>query len=161
MSENERREVTPEGKKMLEEKLATLEGVRRAEVAEKLRVARSYGDLSENAEWDAAKNESAALESEIMELKNIIKNLIVVEKVDKSAKSANLGAIVEVEYLEDGEKETYELTGALESDPMGGKISVESPVGKALMGHEAGETVTVQLPDDEQFKLRLLSVTYR
>ena len=160
MSEFERREVTQEGKDKLLKKLAYLKGPRQAEMAEKLNIARSYGDLSENAEWDAAKNEQAALAAEIADLENIIRNLVVVESVAGSATTAGIGSVVDVEYIEDSEKETYTLTSALESDPMSGKISIESPVGKAIAGHEAGDTVSVMLPDDDHFQIRIVSVTH-
>ena len=159
MSEYERREVTPEGKEKLEKRLAYLKGPRQAEMADKLNVARGYGDLSENAEWDAAKNEQAALYAEIAELEEILRNLVVVESAPEESTAAGIGSVVEVEYLDDNEKETYTPTSALESDPMAGRISVESPVGKAIVGHEAGETVTVMLPDDNQFDLNIISIT--
>ena len=93
-------------------------------------------------------------------LENIIRNLVVVESVAGSATTAGIGSVVDVEYIEDSEKETYTLTSALESDPMSGKISIESPVGKAIAGHEAGDTVSVMLPDDDHFQIRIVSVTH-
>lgn len=160
MSEYKRQEVTQEGYDKILKKLAFLKGARQAEIAEKLNIARSYGDLSENAEWDAAKNEQAVLAAEIADLESLIPNLVVVESVADSATTAGIGSVVEVEYLEDGEKETYTLTSALESEPMSGKISIESPVGKAISGHEAGDVVTVLLPDDDHFQIRILTVTH-
>ncbi len=159
MSEFERREVTPEGKAKLEKRLAYLKGPRQAEIAEKLSIARGFGDLSENAEWDAAKNEQAALAVEISELESIIRNLVVVESSSEGSTSAGIGSVVEVEYVEENERATYTLTSALESDPMAGRISVECPVGRAIVGHEAGETVTVLLPDDDQFELKIISIS--
>ncbi len=139
--------VSAEGMKKLEEKLQYLTTVRRAEVAEQIAVARGFGDLSENAEYDEAKNEQSRLETEIIELENAIRTAIVIDSDNISTDSVNVGTTVKVLYLDDDEEETYSIVGARESDPMNNKISNESPVGAALLGHKAGDTVTVEAPD--------------
>ena len=139
--------VSAEGMKKLEEKLQYLTTVRRAEVAEQIAVARGFGDLSENAEYDEAKNEQSRLETEIIELENAIRTAIVIDSDNISTDSVNVGTTVKVLYMDDNEEETYSIVGARESDPMRNKISNESPVGAALLGHKAGDVVTVEAPD--------------
>ena len=133
--------------KKLEEKLQYLTTVRRAEVAEQISVARGFGDLSENAEYDEAKNEQSRLEMEIAELEAAIRTAIVIDDENVSTDSVNVGTNVRVEYVDDGDTEDYALVGAHESDPMNNRISNECPVGAALLGHKVGETVTVESPD--------------
>lgn len=139
--------VSAEGMKKMEEKLQYLTTVRRAEVAEQISIARGFGDLSENAEYDEAKNEQSRLEAEILELEAAIRTAIVIDDENVSTDSVNVGTIVRVLYVEEGEEEEYAIVGARESDPMNNKISNESPVGAALLGHRAGETVIVEAPD--------------
>ena len=139
--------VSVEGMKKLEEELQYLTTVRRAEVAEQISVARGFGDLSENAEYDEAKNEQSRLEMEIAELEAAIRTAIVIDDENVSTDSVNVGTNVRVEYVDDGDTEDYALVGAHESDPMNNRISNECPVGAALLGHKVGETVTVESPD--------------
>ena len=139
--------VSAEGMKKLEEKLQYLTTVRRAEVAEQISIARGFGDLSENAEYDEAKNEQSRLEAEIVELEAAIRTAIVIDDVNVSTDSVNVGTTVRVRYAEDDDVEEYTIVGARESDPMNNRISNECPVGAALLGHKAGETVTVEAPD--------------
>jgi len=139
--------VSAEGMKKLEEKLQYLTTVRRAEVAEQIAVARGFGDLSENAEYDEAKNEQSRLEAEIIELENAIRTAIVIDDSDVSTDSVNVGTTVKVLYVEDGDEEEYAIVGARESDPMNNRISNECPIGAALLGHKEGETVQVDAPD--------------
>ena len=139
--------VSVEGMKKLEEKLQYLTTVRRAKVAEQISVARGFGDLSENAEYDEAKNEQSRLEMEIAELEAAIRTAIVIDDENVSTDSVNVGTNVRVEYVDDGDTEDYALVGAHESDPMNNRISNECPVGAALLGHKVGETVTVESPD--------------
>ena len=139
--------VSVEGMKKLEEKLQYLTTVRRAEVAEQISVARGFGDLSENAEYDEAKNEQSRLEMEIAEQEAAIRTAIVIDDENVSTDSVNVGTNVRVEYVDDGDTEDYALVGAHESDPMNNRISNECPVGAALLGHKVGETVTVESPD--------------
>lgn len=139
--------VSPEGMRKMEEKLHYLTTVRRAEVAEQISIARGFGDLSENAEYDEAKNEQSRLEAEIMELENAIHTAIVVDDENVSTDSVNVATIVKVLFVEEGDEEEYTIVGAHESDPMTNKISNECPMGAALLGHKTGETVTVEAPD--------------
>ena len=149
--------VSPEGMRKMEEKLQYLTTVRRAEVAEQISIARGFGDLSENAEYDEAKNEQSRLEAEIMELENAIHTAIVVDDENVSTDSVNVGTIVKVLFVEDGDEEEYTIVGARESDPINNKISNECPMGAALLGHRAGETVAVEAPDGV-YHLKILGI---
>ena len=136
--------VTHEGLKKLEEELNNLRTVKRKEVADKIKVARGYGDLSENSEYDEAKSEQAKIEARITELEYQIDHAEIIDIEDADAVS--IGKKVTVKRLSDGAQAVYEIVGFAQSDPANGKISDESPVGKALVGAKAGETVTVEAP---------------
>ena len=142
--------VTKDGLRKLKEELDYLKSVRRKEVAQRLKEAISYGDLSENSEYEEAKNEQAFIEGRILELERKIKNArIITEKEGKSAgKSVNIGSSVTVREIgsHDGEEETYTIVGATEADPFEHRISNESPMGKALLNRTKGETVAVTTP---------------
>ncbi len=139
--------LTREGYDKLVAEHEELVAVRRLEVAERLKEAISYGDLSENAEYDAAKNEQAELEEKILKLESMIRNAKVIDESEISSDRVNLGHTVKVEYLESGEVEEYTIVGSNESDPFEGKISNESAVGSALIGTKIGEKVSVEIPD--------------
>lgn len=149
--------VSPEGMRKMEEKLHYLTTVRRAEVAEQISIARGFGDLSENAEYDEAKNEQSRLEAEIIELENAIHTAIVVDDANVSTDSVNVGTIVRVLFVEDGDEEEYTIVGARESDPITNKISNECPMGAALLGHKNGDTVSVDAPDGA-YQLKILDI---
>lgn len=140
--------VTKEGLKQLKDELEELKTKRRGEVASRLKEAISFGDLSENSEYEEAKNEQAFVEGRIMELEMKIKNVkIISEKKDSSHKAAEIGSTVTVRNITDGdEPEKYTIVGSTEASPFEGKIGNESPVGKALLGARKGETVSVQAP---------------
>jgi transcription elongation factor GreA len=141
--------LTPEGLKNLENRLKYLQEVRRAEVAERLRQAlEEGGDLSENAEYEDAKNEQAFVEGEIMRLEGILSSAQVIEATGKKD-SVALGSKVTVVEQGENVKETYYLVGSAEADPSEGKISLESPLGKALMGAKVGDKVKVDAPAGE------------
>ena len=148
--------VSAEGLRQMEEKLKYMTTVRRAEVAEHLSIARGYGDLSENAEYDEAKDEQAKLEADIVELENALRNVVVIDD-NVSTDAVNVGTTVKVLYLDEGEEEEFTIVGARESDPMNNKISNESPVGSALLGHKKGEVVTVEAPDGA-YELRIVDI---
>ncbi len=148
--------VSQEGLRQMEEKLKYMTTVRRAEVAEHLSIARGFGDLSENAEYDEAKDEQAKLEADIVELENALRNVIVIDG-DISTDAVNVGTTVKVLYLDEGDEEEFTIVGARESDPMNNKISNESPIGVGLLGHKAGETVTIAAPDGE-YELKILEI---
>lgn len=136
--------ITAEGKKELEKELETLKG-RRGEIAEKIAEARDYGDLSENAEYDAAREEQGVVETRIAEIEEILQNAEIIAGGSKS--KVGLGSVVELK----SSKKTveYALVGPVEADPLNGKISNESPIGMALEGKKVGETATITTPKGE------------
>ncbi len=141
--------LTLEGKAKLEKELVELKTTKREEIAEKIKVARSYGDLSENSEYDEAKNEQAIVESRIATLEATLKNAIIVEdegahKIDEDRiRLGNKVVVLDVEMEEELE---YEIVSSIEADPMNGKISDDSPLGKAILGHKAGDEIEVEAP---------------
>jgi len=137
--------MTKEGLKNLEEELKYLVTVRRKEIAENIKQARDYGDLSENSEYDEAKNEQAVVEARIQQLEATLKNVQVID-VQENTKIVNVGSKVKVLFKDENEEEVFEIVGSNEADPDNNKISYESPVGKALMGAKAGKTVKVETP---------------
>ena len=140
--------VTQSGLKALEDELEQLKTVRRKEVSEKIRVARSYGDLSENSEYDEAKTEQGKLYSKIAEIKNLIDNAEIVEKIDTGAGkgTVTLGSVVKVRDLDEGYEDEYTIVGSQEADPMAGRVSDDSPFGRGLYGHVAGDKIDVDAP---------------
>ena len=143
----------------LKEELQYLETVREKEVAELIKEARSFGDLSENSEYDEAKSEQGKLYSKIAELKVLIENAEIVDNIDHDAPkdTVTLSSVVKVRDVEDDFEETYEIVGSQEANPKAGRISDDSPVGRALHTHRAGDTVSVAAPAGE-IKLQILSV---
>lgn len=136
--------LTPEGYLELEAELNDLKLNKRPEVINALKYARSLGDLSENADYDAARNEQALLESRIKELEYKLEHSEIIDNKDKHV--ANVGSTIIVEYGPDDEEE-FKIVGSLESDPFNNKISNESPIGKAVIGHIAGDTISVESPN--------------
>ena len=136
--------LTREGLRKAEEELADLINLRRPEVAERIRAARGFGDLAENAEYIEAKNEQALVEGRIATLENLLNHAVLIEEEERPAGVASLGASVVVESDEGQEK--YAIVGAAEADPLAGKISNESPLGRALIGHRAGDEVEWESP---------------
>ena len=139
--------LTYEGLKTLEDELHDLKVNRRKEVAGKIKEAREQGDLSENAEYDAAKNEQAELEEKILKLETMIRNAKVIDESEITSDRVNLGHTVRVEYIGAGEVEEYTIVGSNESDPFEGRISNESAIGSALIGTSVNDEVTVEIPD--------------
>ena len=138
----------------LKDELHYLETTREKEVAELIKEARSFGDLSENSEYDEAKNEQGKLYSRIAEVKNLIENAVVVEKTEVEEGVIVIGSAVKVLDVEENEEQEYKIVGSQEADPMMGRISDDSPFGFALKGHRAGDVVTVEAPVGElQFKI--------
>ena len=138
--------LTEDGLKRLEIELEELKTIKRKEVAEKIKVALSFGDLSENSEYDEAKNEQAMVEARIVQVEGILKNVKVLESDDLGTDVVNLGSRLKIRDVEFDEIMEYHLVGSTEADPLNGKISDESPVGKALLGHRVGETVEAETP---------------
>ena len=143
--ENNETLLTEEGYKKLEEELAYLKGPRKMEVAEKIKQAREYGDLSENSEYDEAKNEQALLEAKIAETEAMLRSAKIVEKV--STNSVGIGTTVKLYDYEFEEEIEYHIVGATEIDIAQSKISLESPVGKALFGKRKDDEIEVEVPD--------------
>ncbi|WP_040213805.1 transcription elongation factor GreA [Clostridium polynesiense] len=146
MSEAKKYIMTYEGVKKLEDELEFLKTVKRKEITEKIKVALGYGDLSENSEYDEAKNEQAFTEGRIIQLENMLKNAEVVDESDISTDVVSIGSIVKVKDFELDEEDEYTIVGSAEADPMENKISNESPVGKALMRKKVGDIVEVSVP---------------
>ena len=140
------------------QELDYLQTVREKEVAELIKEARSYGDLSENSEYDEAKAEQGKLYSKIAEYKNLLENAEIVEHVTRAG-VIGIGSRVTVLDVELGEQSEYQIVGSQEANPMIGRISDDSPFGKGLIGHKIGETVTVEAPAGE-LQFEILNVTY-
>ncbi len=138
--------LTKEGKEELEKRLEYLKGVKRAEITERIKEAREHGDLSENAEYDAAKTEQGLIEGEILEIEEKLKHAVIIKDNDGKTGVVSLGSKVDLVDDETGELATYEITGTTEADVEAGKISNESPVGNALLGRKAGDNVKVSAP---------------
>jgi transcription elongation factor GreA len=138
--------LTPEGQAKLEAELEHLETVRRREVGERIREAKEFGDLSENSEYDDAKTEQAWVESRIIEINQILAHAIIINAPKSTPSKVALGCRVELEDIETGEVHIYQVVGSAEADPTHDRISNESPVGQAIMGHKKGETVKVTTP---------------
>lgn len=147
MSDTKKFVMTYEGVKKLEEELDFLKTIKRNEIKEKIKVARSFGDLSENAEYDEAKNEQAFVEGRILQLENMLKNAVVVDEGDISTDKVSVGSVVKVKDYEFDEEMELLIVGSAEANPMESKISNESPVGKALLGKKVGDIVEVPVPD--------------
>lgn len=150
--------ITDDGLKKLEEELEYLKTTGRADIAEKIKVARGYGDLSENSEYDEAKNEQAKIEARIVEIEAMLKHVEIIEDVKGNAKTVVVGVKVKVLDEEYGEESEYRVVGSTEADPQDGRISDESPVGKALMGKKVGDEVIVEAPGGE-FKLKIVAIS--
>ncbi len=150
--------LTQSGYDDLVKELEYLKTEKRRELAEKIKVARGFGDLSENSEYDEAKNEQGLVEQRIMELETTIKNAKIVDKSNMAKNVVGVGVHVVVEN-EAGVESAYDIVGSTEFDPLHGKISEDSPVGAALKGHKTGETVTVDLPTGKTIHLTIKKVT--
>ena len=138
--------LTQEGLKKLEEELENLKSVKRREVAERIKVAIGYGDISENSEYEDAKNEQAFIEGRIITLEKMLRNARIINNDEIDVDTVSIGSIVTVEDLEFGDTMEYAIVGTAESDPLQNKISNESPVGKAILGKKKGTTVEVSVP---------------
>ena len=156
MAKETRYKMSAERLEELKNELLYLQTVREKEVAEQIREARSFGDLSENSEYDEAKTEQGKLYSKIAEIKNLIENAEIVEKSDETDK-VGIGSFVTVLDKETGDTEKYQIVGSQEANPMQGKISDDSPFGKGLFGHKVGEVVSVEAPAGE-LKFEILKI---
>lgn len=147
MSEGKKYVLTYEGVKKLEEELQYLKTTKRKEITEKIKVALSFGDLSENSEYDEAKNDQAFLEGKIAQIENTLKNAVVIDESELKDDVVGVGSKVKVMDYEFEEEILFLIVGSAEADPMENKISNESPVGSALIGKKVGDVVEVQVPD--------------
>jgi len=138
---------TPEGLEKIENEIEYLKTVRRKEVSERIKVALGYGDLSENSEYDEAKNEQAQVEERIAKLEMMVRNAKIIDEKDLNTDVVNIGSNVKVRELETMEEDEYTIVGSAEADPLEGKISNESPVGSRLIGNRVGDVVEVEVPD--------------
>lgn len=138
--------LTPEGLKKLEEELEHLKSVKRREVAERIKIAIGYGDISENSEYEDAKNEQAFVEGRIITLEKMLRNARIINNEDVDVNTVSIGSIVILKDMEFGDTVEYNIVGTAESDPFKNKISNESPVGKAILGKKKGSTVDVNVP---------------
>ena len=139
--------LTSEGLAKLEQELENLKTVRRREVADKIKVAISFGDLSENSEYDEAKNEQAMIESRILQIEAMLKNVKILDAGELDTEVVTVGSKVQVLDVEFDEEETFYIVGSTEANPDAGKISDESPVGKGLLGHRIGDIVAIPVPN--------------
>jgi transcription elongation factor GreA len=149
--------MTQAGKDKLLQELEYLKSVKRKEVVERIKIARSFGDLSENSEYDSAKEEQAFVEGRITTLENMIRNAKIIAESELAGDSVTLGSSVTFIELPDGEEETYSIVGSAEADPFEGKISNDSPIAKSLIGKKVGDQVTVQTPGGEM-NVRIVSI---
>lgn len=144
--DNKQVKLTEDGLKQLEEELEYLKTKKRKEVSEKIKVALGFGDLSENSEYDEAKNEQAQVEARIVSVENMLKNAIVIVESERDTSKVELGATVTIHDIEFDEDITYKIVGSTEADPDEGRLSDESPLGKSLMGKAEGEMIDVDAP---------------
>ncbi|MFJ6208312.1 transcription elongation factor GreA [Lysinibacillus sp. NPDC094177] len=153
--------MTAEGKRKLEEELVKLETETRKEIVERIKIARDFGDLSENAEYDSAKEEQAFLEGRISTLKSMIRNAVIISEDETDNSVVSLGKTVTFVEIINGkpstDKESYTIVGSAEADPMEFRISNESPIAKGLLGRAEGEEVVVQTPGGEM-KVKIISI---
>lgn len=150
--------VTEEGLQKLKDELEYLITEKRKEVVEKIKVAREHGDLSENSEYDAAKEEQAFVESRIQQIEKMIRNAKLIEAEHTDSDTVTVGKKVIFKELPDGDQEEYTIVGTTEADPLQGKISNDSPMAKGLLGKKAGDTVVIQTPGGDM-KVEIVEVT--
>ncbi|HXB65101.1 MAG TPA: transcription elongation factor GreA [Solirubrobacteraceae bacterium] len=150
--------LTPEGLEKLRDELELLSTARRREVAERIKEAREFGDISENSEYDDAKNEQAMLESKIAQLQEKLRLATVIDSAELSTDVVQVGSVVHVKDEKTGKSVKYTIVGSAEAKPEESKLSNESPVGRALLGHRRGDTVAVQVPRGPARKLKITKI---
>jgi transcription elongation factor GreA len=150
--------LTPEGLEDLQAKIEHLSKTRRREVADRIRDAREFGDISENSEYDDAKNEQAMLEKQIMDLEDKLRNARVIDESAVDTEAVSVGVTVHVKDQKTDKSTKYKIVGSAEADPAEQKLSNESPVGKALIGHKRGDTVSVPVPRGPARKLKITKI---
>jgi len=152
--------LTPDGLKKLEEELENLKSVKRREVAERIKIAIGYGDISENSEYEDAKNEQAFIEGRIITLEKMLRNARIINSEELDPEIVNIGSTVVVEDLEFGDTMEFTIVGSAESDPNENKISNESPVGKAIIGRRKGDIVEVSVPAGNIIQYKILDIKH-
>lgn len=157
MAEEKTFPMTLEGKKKLEDELEEYRLKRRPEVIKRIKIARSYGDLSENSEYESAKDEQAMVESRIAQIENMLQYAEIIDNEDVDKDEVSMGRTITIQELPDEEPEEYQIVGESESDPFNGKISNESPMAKGLLGHKVGEVVDVDVPNGT-IKLKIIKI---
>ena len=151
--------LTPEGYKKLEQELRDLKVEGRKEIAEKIKEARSYGDLSENAEYDAAKDAQAAMEQRITTIENMLKNAQIISESEVSTDTITIGSKVKLYDIEFEEEMEYTIVGSTEANPDEGRISDESPIGSSILGHKVDDVVDVTLANGEIIQFKVLEIS--
>lgn len=152
--------MTLEGKEKLEEELDLLKTEKRKEIVERIKIARSFGDLSENSEYESAKDEQAFVEGRITKLENMLRFAEIIDSSETAADEVSLGKTVKFIELPDGDEEEYIIVGSAEADPFEGKISNDSPIAKSLIGKKVGEEVVIETPGgDMKIKITNVSVS--
>lgn len=154
----EMKNYTQAGYDALQKELNFLKNVRREEIKNEVAKARSYGDLSENSEYDEAKNEEAKVEMRIHELEEMISLAHVIDESEIDHTKVSVGSVVEVKNLDTNAKKTYHIVGSYETDPLAGKISDQSAIGMGILGTSAGEKVEIDLPNGKTIRLEILDV---
>lgn len=150
--------MTEEGHKKIEEELDELKSVKRKEISERIKQALEFGDLSENSEYDQAKDDQAKLEERILKLENMLRNASIIEENSIDKNVVSIGSTVRVRAEDSDETEEYTIVGSAEADPFLGKISNESPMGKVIIGKKKGNKVKVPLPDGKFLSYKILSI---
>ena len=150
--------ITQEGLEKLREELAFLTTTKRREVAERIKEAREFGDISENSEYDDAKNEQALVEQRIAQLEERVRRATVVDENHVNTDAVSVGVLVHVKDQKSGDSRKFQIVGSAEADPADSKLSNESPIGKALIGHKRGDVVTVEVPRGPKRKLKITKI---
>ena len=150
--------ITPEGLEKLRHELEYLETDKRREVADRIKQAREFGDIMENSEYDDAKNEQALLESRIAQLEERVRRATVVDEKQLDTDTVGVGVRVHVKDQKSGDSKKFQIVGSTEADPAESKLSNESPIGKALVGHKRGDVVTVEVPRGPKRKLKITKI---
>lgn len=159
MAEEKQFPMTQEGKEKLEAELNDMITVKRGEITKRIQIARSFGDLSENSEYQSAKDEQAFVEGRIKTLQNMLQYAVIIDSDAIASDEVSIGKSVTFKELPDEEPETYSIVGAVEADPLNGKISNESPIAKALNGHHINDEVEVPLPSGDSMNIKIIDVT--
>jgi transcription elongation factor GreA len=150
--------ITQEGLDKLREELAYLTTAKRREVAERIKEAREFGDIMENSEYDDAKNEQALLEQRIAQLEERVRRATVIDENQVTTDAVSVGVLVHVKDQKSGDSRKFQIVGSAEADPAESKLSNESPIGKALVGHKRGDVVTVEVPRGPRRKLKITKI---